>query len=351
MATTRAAMAQWARGSRERDAPRARDRVDHVTNHESLDGCPQRACQQAGPGVPLEKRLRCMDSVVAASPPRPYICTTLVQMHQDGAAPERGDEGARFVEVLPGRVERGSIQSDWINRPATALSAASAFRRWSSAVSPPLRCGTTTSSRSGTPCRRACVRAAVSKLSQTIVTVWRPRFSRAAASSTLPHVHEPQSPMPTTAPAAPSRAASIRSGGEGAVPDGFPKRRTLAPKRSASRASRWVVNGMSRLSSTRAIVAPWSVRGRDLGGRSDVAAGQTGLRISIVAPHSPRAPDRAGDGETAEAAPPREDRGEIAPAAGHDDVDVPRPGGGGQPGGGAVEVVAVHVAVCVPLHF
>ena len=92
-------MAQWDRRSRERDSSRARDTLVHVTNHESLDGCPQRACQQAGPGVPLEKRLRCMDSVVAASPPRPYICTTLVQVHQDGAAPERGDEGARMEEV------------------------------------------------------------------------------------------------------------------------------------------------------------------------------------------------------------------------------------------------------------
>src|SRR5438552_15557445 len=99
-------MAQWDRRSRERDSSRARDTLVHVTNHESLDGCPQRACQQAGPGVPLEKRLRGMDSVVAASPPRPYICTTLVQVHQDGAAPEPGDEGARLVELLPGRVER-----------------------------------------------------------------------------------------------------------------------------------------------------------------------------------------------------------------------------------------------------
>src|SRR5947208_14697666 len=85
-------MAQWDRKSRERDSSRTRDTLVHVTNHESLDGCPQRACQQAGPGVCLEKRLRCMDSVVAASPPRPYICTTLVQVHQDGAAPEQGDE-------------------------------------------------------------------------------------------------------------------------------------------------------------------------------------------------------------------------------------------------------------------
>src|SRR5438046_10338440 len=85
-------MAQWDRKSRERYSSRARDTLVHVTNQESLDGCPQRACQQAGPGVPLEKRLRCMDSVVAASPPRPYICTTLVQVHQDGAAPEQGDE-------------------------------------------------------------------------------------------------------------------------------------------------------------------------------------------------------------------------------------------------------------------
>src|SRR2546430_11003524 len=106
MATTRAAMAQWARGSREGDSSRARDTLVHVTNHESLDGCPQRACQQAGPGVPLEKRLRCMDSVVAASPPRPYICTILVQMHQDGAAPERGDEGA--LAVAAGALEPAS---------------------------------------------------------------------------------------------------------------------------------------------------------------------------------------------------------------------------------------------------
>src|SRR5213078_3728711 len=263
-----------------------------------------------------------------------------VRQVPDDGPPLRGDSDGR-----------GSIQSDWINRPATALSAASAFRRWSSAVSPPFRCGTTTSSRSGTPCRRACVRAAVSKLSQTIVTVWRPRFSRAAASSTLPDVHDPQSPMPTTATAAPSRAASISSGGEGAVPDGFTSRRTLAPRRSVNRASRWVVNGMSRLSSTRAIVAPWSVRGRDLGGRWDGAAGQTGLRISIMPPRSPRAPDRAGDGEAAEAAPPREHRGEVAPAAGHDDVDVLGPGGDGQPGGRVVEVVAVRIPAGVPFHF
>ncbi len=75
---------------------------------------------------------------------------------------------------------------------------------------------------------RACVRAAFSKLSHTIVTVWMPRFSRAAASSTLPDVHDPQSPMPTTAASAPA-AASMSEGGEGAVPDGFTSRRTLAP--------------------------------------------------------------------------------------------------------------------------
>ncbi len=78
------------------------------------------------------------------------------------------------------------------------------------------------------PWSRAWVRAAVSKLSQTMVTVWIPRFSSAAASSTLPDVQEPQRPMPTTAACAPA-APSIRSRGEGAVPEGLTRRSTVAP--------------------------------------------------------------------------------------------------------------------------
>jgi hypothetical protein len=75
---------------------------------------------------------------------------------------------------------------------------------------------------------RAWVRAAFSKLSQTIVTVWMPCFSRAAASSTLPDVHDPQRPMPTTATSL-AAAFAMRSGGDGAVPEGFTRRWTLAP--------------------------------------------------------------------------------------------------------------------------
>jgi hypothetical protein len=75
---------------------------------------------------------------------------------------------------------------------------------------------------------RACVRAAFSKLSQTIVTVWMPLFSSATASSTLPDVHDPQRPMPTIATSAALAASSISAGGDGAVPDGFTRRRTFA---------------------------------------------------------------------------------------------------------------------------
>ena len=56
------------------------------------------------------------------------------------------------------------------------------------------------------------MRAAFSKLSQTIVTVWIPRFSSAAASSTLPDVHDPQRPMPTTAALAAAAASSALLG-------------------------------------------------------------------------------------------------------------------------------------------
>src|SRR6185295_4954443 len=190
------------------------------------------------------------------------------------------------------------------------------------------------------------MRAAFSKLSQTIVTVWIPRFSSAAASSTLPDVHEPQRPMPTTAALAVAAASSMRAPGEGAVPDGFTSRRTVAPWSRPRSASRCVVNGMSRLSSTSAMVAPASARGRAGAERPPPGSGQTGLRISMGS----GPPDRAGDREAPETAPAGQHRREVAAAARHHEVDVVRLRGDRNPGGGIVEVVAERVAAGVALH-
>jgi dTDP-4-amino-4,6-dideoxygalactose transaminase len=66
------------------------------------------------------------------------------------------------------------------------------------------------------------------------------------------------------------------------VPDGFTSRRTAAPCSRPSSASRWVVNGMSRLSSTRAMVAPASARGRVGVAPPRSGSGQTGIRISMT---------------------------------------------------------------------
>src|SRR3972149_829830 len=147
--------------------------------------------------------------------------------------------------------------------------------------------------------------------------------------------------MPARGASVPAAASSISPRGDGAVPDGLTRRRTLAPARSVRSASRWVVKAVSRLSSTRAIRAPWIPWRRLLGGRTAAAAGQTGLRNSMARAPSARAPDRARDREAAEAAPNRQHGREVAAPAGDDDVDVlgarrdrePRrrgvPGGGG----------------------
>lgn len=81
---------------------------------------------------------------------------------------------------------------------------------------------------SGTLFTRAAMRAARSKVSQAIVTVWMPRFSRAAVSSRLPDVQAPHNAMPTTATWQVA-ASSISVRGEGAEPQGFTRRLTTAP--------------------------------------------------------------------------------------------------------------------------
>ena len=68
-------------------------------------------------------------------------------------------------------------------------------------------------------------------------------------------------------------------GGEGAVPDGFTNRCTLAPNRSIRSVSRRVVNGMSRLSSTSATLTPWSAGGRFFGGRAAARRARRGSGI------------------------------------------------------------------------
>jgi hypothetical protein len=105
---------------------------------------------------------------------------------------------------------------------------ARAFACCSAAPSLPLRWVITAILMSGTFCTRAATRAARSNVSHTMVTVWTPFLSNAAASSTLPDVQAPQRAMPTTATWQ-RAASSISSFGEGAEPQGFTSRFTRAP--------------------------------------------------------------------------------------------------------------------------
>lgn len=100
----------------------------------------------------------------------------------------------------------------------TAGMAATAFLRWSSAVSPGPTFAMTTIGRSGTSCRFAIDRAARSKLSHTIATVGIPRRWSLVASSKLPAVQLPHIPTPATATCTSRAISSMSDSGAGAVP-------------------------------------------------------------------------------------------------------------------------------------